>query len=86
MNKGEGVMNAGVLALLIPIVAIIAWGAHGVVEEIYKGRAKVAEASHGDVKRALDEAAATNRQVLAKLDGLETRLANVEKTLNDIPS
>ena len=81
-----GFLNAATLALLIPIVAIIAWGAHGVVEEIYKGRAKVAEAGQGDVKRALDEAATTNRQVLAKLDGLEMRLANVEKTLNDIPT
>lgn len=79
-------MDAGALALLIPIAGILAWGAHGVVEEIYKGRAKVAEAGQGDVKRALDEAAATNRQVLAKLESLETRLANVEKTLNDIPS
>jgi hypothetical protein len=81
-----GFLNVATLALLIPIVAVVAWGAHGVVEEIYKGRAKVAEAGHGDVKRALDEAASTNRQVLAKLDGLEMRLANVEKTLNDIPT
>lgn len=105
---------------LIPIVAILAWGAHGVVREIYKGKARVAEAArgdasrrggegaaagvhdvvrevyegkarvaeagNGDIKRALDETVAANKQVLAKLESIETRLASVEKTLNDIPS
>jgi hypothetical protein len=59
---------------------------HGVVREIYKGKAKVAEAGHGEARQALDEGAAINKQVLAKLDALEARLASVEKTLNDIPS
>lgn len=74
------------MIFLIPIVAILAWGVHGVVREIYKGKAAVAASGHGDMKQALDNAAATNQQVLTKLEGLETRLANVEKTLNDIPS
>jgi hypothetical protein len=38
------------------------------------------------VKQALDEGAAINKQMLAKLESLEARLASVEKTLNDIPS
>lgn len=81
-------MLSSYIVFLIPIIAIVAWGAHRVVHEIYDGRAKVAQAGQGqgDLKRSLDETAAVNRQVLAKLDSLETRLANVEKTLNDIPS
>lgn len=75
-----------VLIFLIPILAILMGGIHRVVKESYKGKIKVAEAGHGDVKRALDEAALVNKQVLAKLESLEARLASVEKTLNDIPS
>jgi hypothetical protein len=29
---------------LIPIAAIVAWGAHGVVREFYRGKARVAQA------------------------------------------
>jgi len=79
-------MFSSYAVFLIPIVAILAWGAHGVVREIYKGKARVAEAGRGDTRQALDEGVAINKQVLAKLDALETRLASVEKTLNDIPS
>lgn len=79
-------MFASYAIFLIPIVAIVAWGVHGAVRELYKGKAAVAAAGHGDMKQAMDDTAATNRQVLAKLESLEARLANVEKTLNDIPS
>jgi len=79
-------MFSSYAVFLIPIVAILAWGAHGVVREIYKGKARVAEAGRGDAQQALDEGVAINKQVLTKLDALETRLASVEKTLNDIPS
>lgn len=32
-----------------------------------------------------EEAAAVNRAILAKLEGIELRLGALEKTLNDIP-
>lgn len=79
-------MFSSYVVFLIPIIAILAWGTHRVIREIYEGRARVAEAGHGDVRQSLDESAAINKQVLAKLDSLEARLASVEKTLNDIPS
>ncbi len=76
-------MFSSYAVFLIPIVAILAWGAHGVVSEIYKGKARVAEAARGDTS---NDTVAANRQVLAKLESIEARLASVEKTLNDIPS
>lgn len=76
-------MFSSYAVFLIPIVAILAWGAHGVVREIYKGKAGVAEAARGDTS---NDTVAANRQVLAKLESIEARLASVEKTLNDIPS
>lgn len=113
-------MFSSYAVFLIPIVAILAWGVHGVVREIYKGKARVADAARGgasraggessvagvhdvvrevykgkasvaeagnsDIKQALDETVAANKLVLAKLESIETRLASVEKTLNDIPS
>ena len=81
-------MFASYAVFLIPIVAILAWGVHRAVHEIYDGRAKVAQAGQGqgNLQRSLDETAMVNKQVLAKLESLEARLVNVEKTLNDIPS
>jgi hypothetical protein len=79
-------MFYGNLFFLIPVLAIVAWGAHRIVREIYKGRAMASQSGGGDIKRALDDNAAINRQVLAKLESLETRMAGVEKTLNDIPA
>lgn len=66
--------------------AVLETGAPEGVREVYEGKARVAEAGSGDIKRALDETVAANKQVLAKLESIETRLASVEKTLNDIPS
>lgn len=74
--------------LLIPIVALVAWGVQRAIKASYEGKARVAEAGDGENKLALalDDNAAINRQVLAKLERMETRLATVEKTLTDIPA
>ena len=44
------------------------------------------QATGESIKRAIEEAAIVNKLVLGKLEILETRVAGIEKTLNDIPS
>lgn len=58
--------------VLVPIVAIIAWGARGITRTIMESR-----------RPATDTAGLSS--VNAKLDAIDARLTAVEKTLNDIP-
>ena len=48
-------------------------------------RALAVAASGGDYKKFAEESAAVQRQLLARLDAIDGRLAAVEKTLTDIP-
>lgn len=62
------------------VIAAIAAGAVGLVMEgIHR---IVKERGH----QARDVASAGNAEVLARLDGLDRRLARIERTLDEIPS
>jgi len=57
------------LLWLIPIAAVLSWGVQGAIRAAKGG---------GPAKTDLDP-------VRQRLDAIDTRLAAVEKTLNDIP-
>jgi hypothetical protein len=38
-----------------------------------------------DLAKALEQNAAVNEKLIARLDGIDSRLGSVERTLNDIP-
>lgn len=63
----------------IPVVAIIAWAAVGITYSFRRSPKNDA------LVQALEDNAATNKALLAKLDTIDARLSAVEKTLNDIP-
>ncbi|MEP6481483.1 MAG: hypothetical protein ABJA94_05685 [Rhodoglobus sp.] len=63
-------------------IAVLAWAVMVIIGSIGWSRSK---AGSGKTNAVMEENIATNRAVLAKLDGIETRLATVEKTLTDIP-
>ncbi len=65
----------------IAIVGIVVWGITVIVGTFGSGRGKKSD----DLAKAIEENAATNRALLAKLEGIDHRLGAVEKTLNDIP-
>jgi len=75
----------GYIVFLIPVLAIMAWGIRGIVREVYRGKTMTPQSGNDEIKRALEDSAAINKQMLAKLESLETRVAGMEKTLNDIP-
>ena len=62
----------------IAIAGIIVWGAVVIV-----GAVKNTSKNEG-LQKALEDNAATNRALLAKLEAIDTRLGVVEKTLTDI--
>ena len=62
----------------IAIVAVIVWGTTVII-----GAARGTSKNDG-LQKALEDNAATNRALLAKLDAIDTRLGVVEKTLTDI--
>ncbi|MCL3862817.1 hypothetical protein [Actinotalea sp. K2] len=68
----------------IPIVAIIGYFLHSIVETVVRSRQKVAEAALADQQQTA-ELAETNARLLARLDGIDGRLQTIEKTLTDIP-
>lgn len=73
-------------AYLIPIIAIIGGITYAIFDKYFKTKRAIAEVSGSGVAlKAVEENAQVNRQLLAKLDSLDARLAAVEKTLTDIP-
>lgn len=71
---------------VIAVVAILAGAVNHFVTTSNKTRRYVADAANGgDYKKLAEEGAAVQRQLLARLDALDARLAAVEKTLTDIP-
>ncbi|HET7359266.1 MAG TPA: hypothetical protein VFJ04_03890 [Rhodanobacteraceae bacterium] len=73
-------MFYGLSPLWIPLIAIIGYFAYRIFDSHNRSR------GHGDIRRVIEDNTATSKQVLAKLESLEARVAGVEKTLNDIPS
>lgn len=70
----------------VAVVAIIAGAVNHAVTTTNKTKRYVADAANGGpYKQLAEESAAVQRQVLARLDALDGRLATVEKTLTDIP-
>jgi hypothetical protein len=70
----------------VAVVAILAGTTTSIIYGANETKRKLAEAANGgDYKKLADESAAVQRQVLARLDALDGRLATVEKTLTDIP-
>lgn len=65
----------------IAIVAIAAWGLIGAVGAFTGPRSQSSKA----VADALSEATASQKAVTERLEAIDTRLAAIEKTLNDIP-
>ena len=80
-------MNVGALVMLIPIVAIAGGLTYSIIKSVLQHREKMAGLDgRTDLGKTLADSAERDRRILEKLDSLETRLANVEKALNDIPS
>jgi hypothetical protein len=71
--------------IIIPVVAIIGWVIFVTLATYWKYRHRTAEVASPELRRTLDANTEATRAVLAKLDALDQRLANVEKTLTDIP-
>ena len=70
----------------VAIVAIIAGASTSALYGANETKRKIAEAQNGgDYKKFAEENALVQREVLARLDTLDARLASVEKTLTDIP-
>ena len=70
----------------VAVVAIIAGAVNHAVTTTNKTKRYVADAANGGpYKQLAEESAAVQRQVLARLDALDGRIATVEKTLTDIP-
>ena len=70
----------------IVIVAIVCGVTVEIVKLALRSREKRAEFSGGsELRGILEQSNASNQRVAEKLDGLETRLAAMEKTLTDIP-
>ena len=68
-------MDAGPWYAVIGAVAVVGWVAIPIVGTIVWGRRKSREGT----------GAAGQDALMARLDAIDTRLAAVEKTLNDIP-
>ncbi|MCX7522152.1 hypothetical protein OSC27_07650 [Microbacterium sp. STN6] len=74
------------LYVLVPVVAIAGGITYSIMKAKYRAMERTAELSGAsDLKAVVEQNTAVNRQLLEKLEGLEGRLANVEKTLNEIP-
>ena len=63
----------------IAIAGIVVWG----ITEL--ARLVFSRSGSNDLTKVIEENAATNRVLLEKLEGIDSRLGAVEKTLNDIP-
>jgi len=70
------------LYYLIPVVAIVGGITYAILSQYWKRRSN----TDPRLESALEESVTANREVLARLDSIETRLGAIEKTLNDIPS
>ena len=62
----------------IAIVGVVVWGAMMIIGTL-RGTSK-----NDGLQKALEDNAATNRALLAKLETIDGRLGVVEKTLTDI--
>lgn len=80
-------MFYGISPFFIVLVAIVGYFTYRIVDVHYRSKRDLSASAGGaDLKRLVEDNTAANKQVLAKLDALEARVAGVEKTLNDIPS
>jgi len=70
------------LYYLIPVVAIVGGITYAILSQYWKRRSN----TDPRLESALEASVTANREVLARLDSIETRLGAIEKTLNDIPS
>ena len=66
----------------LAIIAVAAWAVVVISGGLANARRKSGMAGSEDVAQ---QNIAAHQAVLVKLEGIETRLAKVEKTLNDIP-
>ena len=64
----------------IPILGVIIWGTISIIGAVRSNSGKETA-----LAEAMKENAAVNKALLEKLDGIDSRLGAVEKTLNDIP-
>ena len=70
----------------VAVVALVAGAINHRVTTISKTKRYLADAANGgDYKKLAEDSATVQRQLLARLDALDGRLATVEKTLTDIP-
>lgn len=71
---------------LVAVVAITAWAIVQVVNRNAQAREYIADANNGGQYKELAERSdATNAELLEKLSTVDHRLAEIEKTLTDIP-
>lgn len=77
--------SAAIFGTLIPIAAIVMWGIWMTARSIGKTKVEVAQASSVGAD-AIAEQTKAIADLSAKIDALQTELAAISKTLNDIPN
>ncbi|QDZ14064.1 hypothetical protein [Humibacter ginsenosidimutans] len=76
----------GALYLLVPLAGVIGWSIYMIQRSKYRAQERNAElAGSSDLRDVVAQNSEVSRQLLAKLESMDQRLAAVEKTLNDIP-
>lgn len=71
---------------VIAVTGIIAGVITNAVNKSAEARKYIADAeSGGNYKKLAEDSVALNTKVIARLDKVESRLAAIEKTLNEIP-
>lgn len=77
-------IETSTLIFLIPIIAIVSGAVVRVVN--VRERARAGGFATPDMQPWMAEQARVQQLLVAKIDALDTRLAGIEKTLNEIPS
>ncbi|HXA46022.1 MAG TPA: hypothetical protein VNW52_00220 [Burkholderiaceae bacterium] len=71
--------------MLVPMSAIIGGVVYMIMRSEHKTRIEIARGPDDKLNRLTEENIAINRQLYARLETIEQRLAGVEKLLKEIP-
>jgi hypothetical protein len=74
-----------IVAALIPIVAIIGAFTYAIMRSEHKTKVAMARTPDDRLNRLSEENLMINRQIYARLEAIEQRLAGIEKSLKEIP-
>lgn len=76
----------GGIYAVVGLAAVIGWFVYMTQRTKYRAQERTAELSGAsDLRDVITQSNELSRQLLAKLEAMDQRLAAVEKTLNDIP-